>query len=425
METKEPETEQETEQVITGKRKAEYQIGREPGGKKKSITLFLQAHGAIIEGQYIPSDLSNLCKILSFTGGIGRVGIMKKDCPWSIMTPPTDLTLSPGIQLPGITELPPDVQLPVIKIQGAQLDIMSLEYVHRVYKFISESPFTDDMDIKSQLSFRVVVKEIPNIYTNCQVTAFPKSKIPDIPFNIIPALQDKHYQLHPNEHEDCVFRGNCSRLGCEVLEKSKQVCPYYGVYVVYSTIPEDINATLCGEEDNHIYYNLNTRAGYTANQYWLTKIEEHMDEKIRNAETKNPVFYIKERDRIIKLYEKMTRLFQDDLPIADEVAMDTPLPEINLSEILEIFKYGMGYDEINIIDPSCDSCVYAKKPLKVLANKQWRISRLNRQNTKVGPSIRTTLGGRKPRRKHKTRKSRKIRKHKTYKKRKHIKMSYK
>ena len=423
METKEPEPvtlgkrKRESEPVTLEKRKGE------SGRMKKSITLCLQAHGNIIAGQYIQSGLSRDCKILSFTGGISRSGIMKKCCPTITMEPPTDLTLPRGVILPGITELPSDIELPEKEITGAQLDIMALMYVQEIYRHINQSDFTDDMNIKSQLSFRVVVKEIQKIYTNCQVTNFPKSKIIDTPFNIIPAKQDKHYQLYPNEHEDCVYRKQCSRLGCELLAKEDQICPYYGVYVVYSTIQEDINATLCGIESNHTYSNLNTRNGDAAKQYWLNKIERHMDEKIADAKendrSSDVIFYKKEKKRIIDLYEQMTRLLGDDSPISEEITMETPLPEITLSEILEIFKYGMGYDEINIIDPACDTCVYEKNPFKILANKQLRISRQSRQSSE------TTRGGKKHRRKHKTRKSKTPRKRKTYKKRKHIKMSYK
>jgi hypothetical protein len=118
----------------------------------------------------------------------------------------------------------------------------------------------------------------------------------------------------------------------------------------------------------------------------------------------------------------MTRLLGDDLPISDQIVMDYQLPEITLRQILEIFKIGMGYDEIIIIDPSCDSCTYGRKPFKVLANKQLRISRQSRQSRQ---NSETTLGGKKHRRKYKTRKSKTPRKRKTYKRRKHIKMSYK
>jgi hypothetical protein len=114
----------------------------------------------------------------------------------------------------------------------------------------------------------------------------------------------------------------------------------------------------------------------------------------------------------------MTETLDNDIPVADKETMEEPLPEITLHEVLEIFIKGMGYDEINIIDPSCDTCVYSQR-FKLLSNKVYREVRLSRNSKrKRGES----LGGKKMTKK---RKSRKIRKHKTYKKRKHIKMSYK
>lgn len=404
METKE---ESKTVPEILGKRK------RETERERKSITLYLQAHGSIISGKYISSDLSDGCKILSFTGGIGRVGIMKPYCGGVTMGP---VALQDDIQI-----------LPTIEVSGQQLDMMALSYVQQVYRHINENSFIDDTNKKSEVSLTLVKDNMPQIYENCEVTEFPRSKIIDIPFSVIPAEQDKHYQLRPNEHEDCEFRGQCGRLGCSLREKSEQVCPYYGVYVVYSSIPEDINATLCGRREDHTYYNLNITAGSAAKQYWFNKIEEHMDKKIENAVSSNRIIQIAEKDRIIMLYEQMTRFLDDDLPISEQIVMENPLPDISLRQILEIFKIGMGYDEIIIIDPSCDSCIYGRKPFKVLANKQLRISRQNRQSrvsSKVGDTSQT-YGGKKTIRKHKSRKLKKIRKRKTYKKRKHIKTSYK
>jgi hypothetical protein len=397
METKDA----EIETVTLRKRKRETE-------RVKSITLYIQAHGNIISGEYIDPKLSDGCEILSFTGGIGRSGIMKTYCD--------------GVRM-GPILLPDDKQLlPTIEVEGQQLDMMALLYIQQVYRNINENSFIDDTNKKSEISLSVVKNNISKIYENCNVTDFPRSKIPDIPFITIPAQQNKHYQLRPNEHEDCEFRGKCGRLGCSLREKREQVCPYYGVYVVYSTIPEDIDATLCGREDNHVYSNLNIREGYTAKQYWLDKIEEHMNGKIADAVASNNIIQIAEKARIIRLYEQMTRLLVDDSPISDEIIMETPLPEINLSQILEIFKIGMGYDEIIIIDPSCDTCIYSNNPFKIFANKQLRISRQSRQSRQ---NSKTTLGGKKHRRKHKTRKSKTPRKRKTYKKRKHIKMSYK
>ena len=240
METKEP---AETETL--GKRKREPE--GEPETEKKSITLFIQAHGGIIDGPRIPIWLARDCKILSITGGIGLAGIMKRDCPTSIMG---SISLKNGVEI-----------LPSLTVEGQQLDMMALSYVQQVYSRINKLPPIGVSNEKSNLSFDIVHKNIPDIYKNCGVTKFRGSKIPTIPFRVLtPPTQDKTYWLYPNEHEDCVFRGKCSRLGCEVLEKKDQICPYYGVYVVYSSIPEDFNYTLCGlqeEKEEHTKYNLN------------------------------------------------------------------------------------------------------------------------------------------------------------------------
>jgi hypothetical protein len=196
--------------------------------------------------------------------------------------------------------------------------------------------------------------------------------------------------------------------------------------VVYSTNPDDIDYTLSGRDaqgENHTFANLNTRNGYGAKYYWETKIEEHMDDKIDKASTETERDTLeKEKVEIIGLYNKMTESLEEDMPISEKITMEESLPEINLYEILKIFIIGMGYDEINIIDPSCDTCTYSK-PFKLLANKIFRDVRWSRNSKKRKRE--GTIGGKKMAKKQKSRKSNKIRKHKTYKKRKHIKMSYK
>jgi hypothetical protein len=415
METKEAE-----ETLTLGKRKREPE--GEPETEKKSITLFIQAHGGIIDGPRIPIWLARDCKILSITGGIGLAGIMKRDCPTSIMG---SISLKNGVEI-----------LPSLTVEGQQLDMMALSYVQQVYSRINKLSPIGVSNEKSNLSFDIVHKNIPDIYKNCGVTKFRGSKIPTIPFRVLtPPTQDKTYWLYPNEHEDCVFRGKCSRLGCEVLEKKDQICPYYGVYVVYSSIPEDFNYTLCGlqeEKEEHTKYNLNIMRGSATKQYWSDKLEQHMRGETEIAAAShnlsNIATSLSEEGGIISLYEKMTRFLDDDLPIAEQTIMEYPLPTITLSQLLKIFKIGMGYDEVIIIDPSCDSCKYSNQRFRTLAEEVVRDvregSQTARASSKVGDTSQT-FGGKKTRRKRKSRKLKKIRKRKTYKKRKYIKMSYK
>jgi hypothetical protein len=131
---------------------------------------------------------------------------------------------------------------------------------------------------------------------------------------------------------------------------------------------------------------------------------------------------LSEEGGIITLYEKLTRFLDDDLPIAEQMIMENPLPTITLSQLLTIFKTGMGYDEVIIIDPSCDSCKYSNRRFRTLAEEVVRDVREGSQTARVSSQ---TYGGKKTRRKRKSRKLKKIRKRKTYKKRKYIKMSYK
>jgi hypothetical protein len=72
----------------------------------------------------------------------------------------------------------------------------------------------------------------------------------------------------------------------------------------------------------------------------------------------------------------MTLVLDPDIPTSHQIIMEQQLPEIKLSDLLEIFIKGMGYDNINIIDPSCDTCEYAS-PLKFTTHKFFRSIRSN------------------------------------------------
>lgn len=334
------------------------------------VTLYIQAHGGIITGQYISSDVSIHANILSFTGGLGRSSIMKRKCNYVRINPPEG------------------VDIPVININGAQLDVMAVSYVQQVYTHISENTSIDE-NIKNQLAFDTVQRGISEVYTNCNVSRFPYSrnvdiKLHDAPFVTIPALQDKLYQLHPNIHEDCENPKECIRNNdlCDLLDKSKQICPYYGIYMVYSTNPEDIPHTLSGEQSrdgNDLIANLNTEEGHElgTTEYWENKIIRHWGNIITKEMTQTTIKRLEgERDRIIDLYRKMTLVLDPDIPTSQQIMMEQQLPKIKLSDLLEIFIKGMGYDNINIIDPSCDTCEYAS-PLKFTAHKFFRSIRSN------------------------------------------------
>ena len=290
-----------------------------------------------------------------------------------------------------------------------------------------------------------IVKDgIPEIYSNCGVMRFPFYPKPDItvieddPFFSGKPFVDKLYQFHPNPHEDCVSKRECRHNLelCELLDKSRQFCPYYGVYIVSSTNIEDKPYTLSGEpaqNRNEIIADLNTEDGHyvtVANstdsglpvtdsglpvtEFWRNKIIRHWGTFI--SPDTPPLIKTKierYRDKILSLYEKMTRLIDPYRPISEQIEMDEDLPEIKLSEIITIFCDGMGYDKIHIIDPSCNVCEIISK-LKFAAQLTASKIRNSEDNTLTKKARRG--GGKKMTKKRKLR-TRKTRKMKLSKKR--------
>jgi len=392
--------------------------------EEEIITLMIQAHGFSLTNTLISVEESAHCELLSFTGSVGKSGLMRRNCP-ELVIPPQESY--------GIPEIP---------LEGPQLDVMATSYVQQVYTHINQNPAIDT-NIKSNMSFDIVANGIPEVYSNCGISRFPysnkniKTQIHDIPFTVIDGLQDKEYQIYPNAHEDCSNRQECKSNGyCTLADKSEQFCPYYGIYVVHSTNEEDNQHTLSGkhaQNKNEIYANLNSEESeYTGKKFWRDKINNRWENIIRdevNEEKKAEL--IKERDRIIELYNKMTRTLESSTPTSDKIIADELLPEIKLSEILQIFRNGMGYDKVNIIDPSCDSCQKFSK-FKLVANIALRDVRRDRVRrfkwkrglrtlkrkrgltTREGRPIIMVRGGKRKSRKMKTRRVKKC-KRRTYK----------
>lgn len=377
------------------------------------ITLYTQAHGSKIAKKFIPSNKARNVRILSFTGGIGRVCIMKRNCK------KIDIKLPQEVINPDVVVDSEDIDGPHIHIDGAQLDVMALSYVQKVYTYIYNNPHIDE-NIKSQVSFDTVINGIPEVYSNCDVHCFPHSprrditQIQDEPFVSTRPLEDKLYQLHPNPHEECAFKHECSMDSdlCEVLDKSNQICPYYGIYIVSSSNIEDMPHTLSGEraqDGNELIANLNTDEGHYdgATEFWKNKIIRHWDNIITEEMTNTTKRrLIREREEILRLYNKMTILLDPSTPTSHQIIREEELPEIKLSEIISIFCNGMGYDKIVIIDPSCDVCQYISK-LKIAIHKT--VSQRRNSSDRDSKRIKTEGGSKK------MTKKRKIKRRKTQK----------
>lgn len=359
--------------------------------EEKTITIFLQAHGYIVDKTYVPLDEAKHCEILSFTGSIGKAGIMKRTCG-NLVIPPQEINGLPG-------------GLPRMELDGPQLDVMAVSYVQKIYTHISKNSSIDD-NRKSEFSFNIVINGIPLVYANCGVTSFNyhtkmRTQINGIPFHVIHPLQEKEYQLHPISHEDCLYPSVCSREGdCELLDKSKQFCPIYGIFIVHSSNREDIDYTLCGKDaqDDITIANLNSEESHYngTSDFWENKINERWDDIIENErdETQQGDL-LREKTRIVELYQRLTRVLDSSRPTSDKITMEEPLPVILLSELLTIFIKGMGYDKLNILDPSCDTCIKLT-PLKLAANivlQEVRGKRVLEKRRKDGfPSVKRRKG---------------------------------
>ena len=161
------------------------------------------------------------------------------------------------------------------------------------------------------------------------------------PFSMFSSYKEKTFRFSPQPYEYCQVKNNVKgKTRCDKMYPKKARQLTYGITILQSSVPEDQDYTLAGMTKKNVHYQHANLSNWfpetdTTRDYWYHKIEERRG--INGNKT----------DDYLLLYEKIsTKLKPDSLY---ENMNDTD-SVINLSDLLLLLKYGMGFTNINIIE---------------------------------------------------------------------------
>jgi hypothetical protein len=354
---------------------------------KKSITIFIQGHGEIMMNdvslETIPFKKAKNVTVLNIPGGVFIPGISDMD--------------------PNKMKIPanPKKKIPEIEIEVPQLDLKVLDYLHKSYRALDANHKLDKNFNVDKEGMKLNEQNIHLIYANSGIPYFHESALESIsrrpvePIAKRTPVYDKMFFLHPTEHEDCLYKKGCSEGNCTHKERELRVCPEYGITIVHSSVREDNPYTLSGLEDgNRLYANLNQEESrdilgsrqYSTYEYWARKLNNGLSRRVNiidkdirkissltsNENMKQNLINLREKllddsSSQEHNYEIMTGTFDIDKSVADMSEVETMyLPKVTLSELIDMFIDGMGYDHIYIIDPTCNVCELSENRSKSL-----------------------------------------------------------
>jgi hypothetical protein len=194
---------------------------------------------------------------LNIPGGVGSSGLMDDNC--------SKMTIR-GNKKKGLSD---------VNLCGQALDVMSIEYLHKLYSELSKKSNITGCGVSKE-GIEMTQENIPLIYGNASIPYFHSTDDvttnPSEPYKLGNPYYNKLYAMYPNTHEYCdAENGNCEKGQCKLLRKSLRSCPEYGITVIHSSIPTDNEYTLSGlpivydiatQEENRLAINLNQDEGH-------------------------------------------------------------------------------------------------------------------------------------------------------------------
>jgi len=320
----------------TFERKKESYLLKKNTKPEKCLNIIISAHGTIYPDVKLEKKVSRGVNMAVMGGGINIYGLV------------VDYMNSVVIQ--GIHKI--DSIYPQYTIHGNRTSTdMSFDLISQVYPSLIEK-YNSAQKCRSFFYkiFEDVASYLKLFYGEIGMTGLPKlgefdpkknisqyRKRRDF-FTIFNSFYEKSFQFSPNPYEYCVDEKN--GLNCQ-LKPIQFRDLNYGITILQSSEPSDLQYTVAGNND-YEYANLSHYKNSQTRDYWRQKIVDNL-----------PNMEDWERNYYLSLYDSITR------PINPNGLYDDPsdFPRAFLSDVIELFKRGMGFTNINIIDYSCNTCL--------------------------------------------------------------------
>lgn len=245
---------------------------------------------------------------------------------------------------------------------------MSIDLISQIYPALLDKYYpTGQMEKKCSRSFFRIFKNIisylKTFYKAVGIHTFPKQgeygedgKIITSydektirqrrnSFSIFTSFNEKILYFSPSQYQNCINSNTITKKeDCVLVEPEDNRELSFGISMLQSSNPSDFEYTLAGISKNSRNYksaNLTNWRHSEVRDYWASKLLENTE-----------LFPVWERDHYFALYDRISRPLDPDGIYDDR----TNLPSIELSQLIELFKVGMGFSHINIIDYSCNTC---------------------------------------------------------------------
>jgi len=332
------------------------------------ITILIVAHGGVYPNKSIDPNLMNDVHISEMAGGIDINGLFG-----TVTNPITPIVNKYDNKI-------------VYNIDSNRISSdASLEIIYKTYPYLLEKYNLLEGAKCAETFYSIfqdIVYYIKEFYTNIGCSHFPKDGDYDLDhpnyrkyresFTIFDSYQEKIFSFIPEPYEFCMTKtkNGCSKL---IPERERQLT--YGITMLQSSELDDQPYTLAGMSlVNSGYKNaiLSKWRRDTERDYWRQKIENRRH--INGDET----------DYYLFLYEKISN------PLDPEGLYNHPdknKTSILLSQLLRLLKMGMGFTNINIIDYSCNDCIYKisnfKRAVIDLKNSNSRLKEYRKLRTTV------------------------------------------
>jgi hypothetical protein len=231
---------------------------------------------------------------------------------------------------------------------------MSIDLISQIYpSLLNKYNEVNDKKCSKQFFsiFKDIVSYLKTFYSATGIYTFPKQgddrayyKERRKPFSIFTTFNEKILYFLPNPYENCVNSEIKKKEDCVLIEPENKRELSFGLSMLQSSDPTDFDYTLAGISVNGGNYktaNLTNWNQHDVRDYWASKLLE-------NTSTLSN----KEQEYYFNLYNIISHPL-DPVGTYDE---RTNVQGIELSQLIKLFKVGMGFTHVNIIDYSCNSC---------------------------------------------------------------------
>jgi hypothetical protein len=310
--------------------------------KESCVTLLIVAHGIMYKNLKISRDVMKNVNISLMGGGSDMYGVGGN-------------ISDPYINIPSIDK---DADVTNYTVTGNRRRTeMSIDLLSQVYPSLLDKYYPDNETRMKKCSkpffsiFKDIITYLKIFYRATRIYRFPKkgeegffNKERRNPFSIFTSFNEKRLYFYPNSFENCVNSNITKKEDCVLIEPENNREISFGLTILQSSDPSDFNHTLAGISANGENYKTANLSNWSQNDlrdYWDKKL-------IENTSTLPD----QEREFYLNLYGKLAQPLDPDGTYHD-------IPEtqfIELSQIIKLFKVGMGFTHVNIIDYSCNTC---------------------------------------------------------------------